>query len=82
MFNRIKFQDYGKEKVQSISRGLLTVATIYELSHRKKNQRGTIYSKTPSGSGVTGGEGKVSKLPMKRQDSKSTLWYIIPFIIN
>ena len=30
-------------------------------------------NKTPQGSGVTDGEGKVSKLPMKRQDSKSIL---------
>lgn len=49
------------------------LATIYELSPNKKFERVSIYSKTPSGSGVTGGEGKVSKLPVKRQDSKSTL---------
>ena len=46
---------------------------IYELSPNKKFERGTIYSKTPSGSGVMDGEGKVNRLPVKRQDSKSTL---------
>ena len=55
-------------------------ATIYELSTNKKFERGNIYNKTPSGSGVMGGEGKVGKLPMKRQDSKPTLWYIIPYL--
>lgn len=49
------------------------MATIYELSPRNKFERVSIYNKTPSGIGVIGGEGKVSKLPMKRQDSKSTL---------
>ena len=45
------------------------------MSPNKKFERVSIYNKTPSGSGVTGGEGKVNRLPMKRQDSKSTLSY-------
>ena len=48
-------------------------ATIYELFPNKKFERGNIYNKTPSGSRVMGGEGKVNRLPMKRQDSKSDL---------